>query len=74
MWDTFVPTDIVGTASETKCTACTTFSTTSRNFLGNKVVEYAITDILIFVCEDLLPAFSSFDPSSCSGIIHQQWE
>jgi hypothetical protein len=35
LWDTFVPTDVVGTASENKCSACTTFATTARNFLGN---------------------------------------
>ena len=35
LWDTFAPTDVVGTASENKCSACTTFATTARNFLGN---------------------------------------
>ena len=73
MWDTYTPTDIVGTSAENKCSACTTFSTTTRNFLSNKLVEFAITDGLIFICKDILPSFGVKN-TNCEGLIKQQWE
>ena len=70
LWDTFVPTDLVGTASENKCKYCKVVAETTHNILANELVYYAITDALVVICKDILPMFG-MKSDNCKGVIDQ---